>query len=234
MTQLVLQTTTPYRHISKHFGCEKGSVLFVGITLLFILTLIGITSMRTTTQQEKMSGNLRDRTIAFQGAEAALAAAEKTYFSPSSTQKLTSNGTFTGSACTSGDFLQYCPCATGDTGTCAGSTKLCAGTACCTGATTKPAPYLVAYGRGDGANPTFWKSTYASYWASCGQTTGIVFVDSTNYGKPGYPSKSPLYVIEQLSNPADPAAVESYRVTAIGYGFTDLAVVVLQATYSTK
>ena len=224
---------TSYRCLLKRSGSQKGSVLFVGITLLFILTLIGTTSMRSTTQQEKMSGNLRDRTIAFQAAESALAAAEKTYFADVPAQQLTTNGTFTGTACTQGDFLKFCPCEVG-TGVCAPPRVLCTGSQCCTGATTKPGPYLVAYGRGDGANPTFWKSTYANYWASCGQTTGVVFVDSGKYGKPGYPSKSPRYVIEQLSDPVESPAVESYRVTAIGYGFSESAVVVLQATYSTK
>jgi len=37
--------------------------------------------MRMTNQQERMAGNLRDQTIAFQAAEAALTGAEKTYFS---------------------------------------------------------------------------------------------------------------------------------------------------------
>ena len=63
-----------------HARPRRDSILFVGLILLFILSLIGITSMRTTTQQERMSGNLRHRTVAFQAAELALAAAEKIYF----------------------------------------------------------------------------------------------------------------------------------------------------------
>jgi type IV pilus assembly protein PilX len=215
MTQEWLATLKSSRREFPMLDRERGSILFVGLILLFILSLIGITSMRTTTQQERMSGNLRDRTVAFQAAESALAAAEKTYFTKSPVLDInTTNGAFDGSSCTKG-LLKYCP-----------------STAVCAGATTVPAPYLVAYGRGDGADPVFWRSTYKDYWATCGygdNEDGIVYVDNDNYGKPGYPFKSPRYVIEQIS---DLVVVESYRVTAIGYGFTDTAVVVLQATYS--
>lgn len=192
---------------------QQGSVLFVGLILMFILSVIGITTMRMTNQQERMAGNLRDQTIAFQAAEAALTGAEKTYFSQDSvTVPLT--GAFTGSSCTIGG-LKYCI----DLGTCSSATQT-------------PAPYLVAYGRGDGADSAFWKDTYKNYWATCGSMTGILFVDSSNYGKPGYPSQSPRYVIEQITDPSQP--YQGYRITAIGYGTTTNAVVVLQATYSSQ
>ncbi len=44
--------------------------------MLFVLTLIGVSSINTTTLEEKMSGNTRNRQIAFQSAETAIRDAE--------------------------------------------------------------------------------------------------------------------------------------------------------------
>ena len=51
---------------------QRGSVLVVSLLILLVMTLLGITAMSTTTLEEKMAGNLRDKGIAFQAAEAAL------------------------------------------------------------------------------------------------------------------------------------------------------------------
>ncbi len=51
---------------------QSGAVLFVSLIMLLVLTVIGVTAMQTTTLEEKMAGNLRDQTLAFQAAEAAL------------------------------------------------------------------------------------------------------------------------------------------------------------------
>lgn len=51
---------------------QAGAVLFVSLIMLLVLTVIGVTAMQTTTLEEKMAGNLRDQTMAFQAAEAAL------------------------------------------------------------------------------------------------------------------------------------------------------------------
>jgi type IV pilus assembly protein PilX len=45
--------------------------------MLLLLTLIGASSMQSTSLEEKMAGNLRDRSIAFQAAESALRDAEQ-------------------------------------------------------------------------------------------------------------------------------------------------------------
>ncbi|OGR32354.1 MAG: hypothetical protein A2091_00395 [Desulfuromonadales bacterium GWD2_61_12] len=55
---------------------ESGAVLIVSLILLLVLTLLGITAMQSTTLEEKMAGNLADRNLAFQAAEAALRDAE--------------------------------------------------------------------------------------------------------------------------------------------------------------
>ncbi len=44
----------------------------VSLVILLVMTLIGITSMSTTIQEEKMAGGVRNQNLAFQAAEAAL------------------------------------------------------------------------------------------------------------------------------------------------------------------
>ncbi|MBL1260539.1 MAG: hypothetical protein COB33_008410 [Thiotrichaceae bacterium] len=55
---------------------QNGAVLIVSLMLLAIMSLIGVTAMRTTIMQEKMSGNSRDLMLAFQAAEAGIKDAE--------------------------------------------------------------------------------------------------------------------------------------------------------------
>ena len=55
---------------------QKGAVLIVSIVVLLVLTLISVTAMQTTSLEEKMAGNMRNKNLAFQAAEAALRAGE--------------------------------------------------------------------------------------------------------------------------------------------------------------
>jgi type IV pilus assembly protein PilX len=59
--------------ISRH---QSGMALITGLIFMVTLTLIAIAAMRTTTLEERMSGNARDRDLAFQSAEAALRAGQ--------------------------------------------------------------------------------------------------------------------------------------------------------------
>jgi len=63
-------------HLKQTHYKQKGVVLVLGMLMLIILTLIGLTGMQMTTFEEKMAGNLKDKNSAFQAAEAALMAAE--------------------------------------------------------------------------------------------------------------------------------------------------------------
>src|SRR5690606_2392355 len=56
---------------------ERGAALVVSLVLLLVVTILGVTSMRTTTLQERMAGNMRDSNLAFQAAEAALREGEE-------------------------------------------------------------------------------------------------------------------------------------------------------------
>jgi len=51
---------------------QRGAVLVVGMIFLVLLTLLGITAFNVATQEERMSGNTRDRGRAFEAAERAL------------------------------------------------------------------------------------------------------------------------------------------------------------------
>ena len=61
--------------VSGHY--ERGSSLLIGLIFLSILTMLGLMALRVATVEERMSGNMRDRSIAFQAAEAALRDAER-------------------------------------------------------------------------------------------------------------------------------------------------------------
>ena len=55
---------------------QSGAALITGLVLMVVLTLITIAALRTTTLEELMARNARDRDLAFQAAEAALRAGE--------------------------------------------------------------------------------------------------------------------------------------------------------------
>ena len=56
---------------------QQGAVLMVSLILLLVLTIIGVAAMQNTSLEEKMSGNVRDRNLAFQNAESAIREAEQ-------------------------------------------------------------------------------------------------------------------------------------------------------------
>jgi type IV pilus assembly protein PilX len=55
---------------------QQGAALIIAMILLMIMTLLAVTGLRSTNQQERMSANAYDRDLAFQAAEAALRAGE--------------------------------------------------------------------------------------------------------------------------------------------------------------
>lgn len=54
---------------------QSGVALVVALILLVVVTLVGLAAVRGTIMQQKMAGNMYDRQIAFQNAEAAMRAA---------------------------------------------------------------------------------------------------------------------------------------------------------------
>lgn len=51
---------------------QKGAVLIVGLIMVLLMTIVGLAAIRGSGLQEAMAGNMRDRNIAFQAAEAGL------------------------------------------------------------------------------------------------------------------------------------------------------------------
>ena len=51
---------------------QRGAVLVISLIMLLLLTIIGVTAMRTVTLEERMAGNMRDRNLSAQAAESAL------------------------------------------------------------------------------------------------------------------------------------------------------------------
>lgn len=62
--------------VSPSLHSQRGMTLVIVLIFLMLLTMLGIAAMSTTTLQEKMAGNLKDQTIAFQSAESAARFAE--------------------------------------------------------------------------------------------------------------------------------------------------------------
>ena len=56
---------------------QAGATFATGLIFLVVLTLFGITAMKTAGMEERMSGNLRDRNLALQAAEMTLRYAEQ-------------------------------------------------------------------------------------------------------------------------------------------------------------
>lgn len=55
---------------------QGGAILIVALIMLLLLTVIGLSSIRGTTLQERMAGNSRDESLAFQASETAMRQAE--------------------------------------------------------------------------------------------------------------------------------------------------------------
>lgn len=67
---------TPRRHPVRQSQRQRGVVLVVSLILLVLMTLVGISALRTVTQEERMASHAFDRSLSFQAAEAALREAE--------------------------------------------------------------------------------------------------------------------------------------------------------------
>jgi len=63
------QSKNPYKQ-------QHGAALIVSLIVLLLMTIIGINSIKTTTLEERMAGNLRDQNLSFQSAEAAIVEGE--------------------------------------------------------------------------------------------------------------------------------------------------------------
>lgn len=79
----------PYRTQSS----QRGAALIIGLIMLLILTLLGVTAISNVTLQERMASSLMDRNLAFQAAEMALRRAEDHVNGKNSADTDTATGT---------------------------------------------------------------------------------------------------------------------------------------------
>lgn len=95
-------------------GKQSGAALIVSLIILAVVTILGITSMQSSNTELKLAASLRDRGIAFEAAEAALAVIEENLANdPPSRLSLLSNcagadcynATCEGGMCFDGDYL---------------------------------------------------------------------------------------------------------------------------------
>jgi len=63
--------------MNPHLTNQSGAVLFVGLMMLLVMSLIAVTSMQGSTLEVRMASNTRDSLVALQTAEAALKAGEE-------------------------------------------------------------------------------------------------------------------------------------------------------------
>lgn len=56
---------------------QQGAVLIMSMVFLLIMTMLGVSAFNSSTMEEKMSSNMRDRMVALQAAEVALEAGQE-------------------------------------------------------------------------------------------------------------------------------------------------------------
>jgi len=61
---------------------QRGSALIISLLMLLVMTLLGISSMSTSTMEEKMAANDRNQKVAFQNAELTLVNGEDVILNP--------------------------------------------------------------------------------------------------------------------------------------------------------
>jgi len=67
---------TDFRRGAGFSTTQRGAVLVISLLILLVMTILGVSSMSSTTLQERMANNNNQRQIAFQAAEAALRTGE--------------------------------------------------------------------------------------------------------------------------------------------------------------
>lgn len=71
-----MQSSISRNFPSSQLPRQRGMTLIVGLIMVLLMTLVGMAAIRGSSMQELMAGNMRDRNLAFQAAEAGLRAGE--------------------------------------------------------------------------------------------------------------------------------------------------------------
>ena len=180
-------------HLPSSPNNQKGIVLILVLTLLVALTILGVSSMSSSTLETRMASNFHDRNSAFQAAEAALREGER----------LVETSNFSG-----GEFNSVC------------TNGLCE----CTETTS--------CGYNGDNTLTYWELD--TVWNTSSKYKTYSTVSIAELSTPA------RYIIEHMGNvcpptnaTCTPAATDPkmFRITAIGYGTSANAKVMLQSTY---
>jgi type IV pilus assembly protein PilX len=191
---------------------QSGAVLIVSLIFLLVMTALGVTSVQVTSLEEKMVGNTRERSVAFQAAESALKEGESLIENPVTLAALTFPTTVGGTSTQAGIYRS--DSAAPSLSTCASPCSL-------------QKAYLL---------DEFWTNSvnYRTYMDT--NNDGVADVDKNGDGTPDVNAfgvaNTPKYVIEKLTEaPAPPLTGSYYRITAWGVGGTADSVVIVQSTY---
>lgn len=72
---------------------QRGAALVTALSILLVLTILGVSAMSTSALQERMAGNARDAEVAFEAAEFALRQAEAFINGQTNTNAFSATGT---------------------------------------------------------------------------------------------------------------------------------------------
>lgn len=192
------------------FYKQKGSVLVISLIMLLLLTIVGMSGVRISNLEERMSGNYRDHELAFHAAEAALSEGEAfiertAFFTTDFQVGCTSNNCFT-ATCTDG--------------------------LCFNGNFDKGgAPAGVC--QVGNANPNLWESW--ANWANDNRVVQAALLTGTS-AQARYIIEFRCFMPrdDTASNPETNILAQwafAFRVTALAQGATDDSRVMLQSTY---
>lgn len=187
---------------------QRGVVLVVALIMLVIMTLLGLSSIRTVLFEERMTGNTQDRSLAFQAAEAALRDGEavalaQSKLSPRNSGFPSSTGVYTDAtsgSCPSDYFTD--------------KTKYCNANGLCQQPDADCSP------RWESGSFDAWKAASTSLTSTVKSASYIV-----EYLGGAYPCDP--------NKPTEFLACSRYRITARSGG-GERASVVLQSTYATE
>lgn len=193
---------------------QRGMVLVVGLIFLLLMTIIGTTAIQTTTLDERMAGNMKDRNVAFQAAEAALRNAE---------QDIRGNGTRVPAISGISDFYPNCNM----DGTNIDDDGLCDRRPVCdVNGTACKKSWVASTYSGDSITFPPW-STYAAETVSMTAAPSVVYGQFAGAANIAGLSAQPRYLIEGRRVEDD----FYYRITVRAQGVSANTVVWLQSVY---
>lgn len=195
---------------------QNGAALIISLIILSIVTLMGVSSMQSSNTELKMAASMRDRGVAFEAAEAALAIIEENLAnSPPSRLDLLSN--CTGATCYN---------------------------ATCTNGLCFDGDYLLSYSEyecqvSDYADKSqrveFWSDSTLKVWSNTGRHKTVSVDNLTSPVK--YITEFLCFVARDQDTPFSAAAGENnngaplFRITVMAQGNGNRAAVALQSTY---